>query len=62
MSKGGAWEAELPPDGEPPDDVLAAPANCPPLAWNVGYPAGKLVVKPGRLVILYDAVVWIFQV
>jgi len=34
--------------GDPPDEVLALPAKVPPLALNVGYPAGKLVVNPGR--------------
>jgi hypothetical protein len=32
-----------------PDDELAPSANVPPLVLNVGYPAGKFVVKPGRL-------------
>jgi hypothetical protein len=35
-----------------PDDELAPPAKVPPLALNVGYPAGKLVVNPGRLAMM----------
>jgi hypothetical protein len=38
--------------GDPLDELLALPAKVPPLALNVGYPAGKLVVKPGRLVMV----------
>lgn len=49
MSKAGV-EAAFCADGDPPDDVLAPPAKVPPLDGTVGYPAGKLVVKPGRLV------------
>lgn len=33
-----------------PDDELRAKV-LPPRAWNVGYPAGKFVVKPGKLAI-----------
>jgi len=35
-------------DGEPPEDVLPR-AKVPPCVWKVGYPAGKFVVKPGKL-------------
>lgn len=40
-------------DSAAPDDELPPPPWCakvpPPRAWNVGYPAGKFVVKLGRL-------------
>jgi len=37
------------PDGEPVDDVLLAPPAKFDAREIVGYPAGKLVVNPGRL-------------
>jgi hypothetical protein len=54
MSNWGTADALFCPDGDPPEDVLALPANAPPpLVLNVGYPAGKLVSKPGRLVMVF---------
>jgi hypothetical protein len=47
MSKWGPEDA-LGTDGDPPDEALPR-ANVPPRVWKVGYPAGKLVVNPGKL-------------
>jgi hypothetical protein len=52
MSNWGTVGALFCPEGDPPDDVLGLPANAPPLALKVGYPAGKLDSNPGRLVML----------
>ena len=47
MSKWGPDDA-FGTDGDSPDEVLPR-AKGPPRAWKVGYPAGKLVVNPGKL-------------
>jgi hypothetical protein len=48
MSKWGPDEAPG-TDGDSPDEVLPR-ANVPARpVWKVGYPAGKLVVNPGKL-------------
>jgi hypothetical protein len=50
MSNCGPADA-LGTDGDSADDVLPR-AKVPPLVWKVGYPAGKFVVKPGKLVMV----------
>jgi hypothetical protein len=48
MSKCGSAGGGLGAEGDSPDDELLC-AKVPPRVWNVGYPAGKFVVKPGKL-------------
>ena len=53
MSKCGSDDA-VGTDGEPPEEVLPR-AKVPGRVWKVGYPAGKFVVKPGKLVMVRAA-------